>query len=1099
MNTPKKPAVRNILFIVAAVCVVAVVAIALRSNRPEKIAPQAADPQTSGAASQAGNAGERHAAGTSPGIAATTSTSPLRPRATQPVHQPRALAPTAASAISADTPASFTPRQRSTFEKIPASRLRDELLQLTPEARALALRILATKRIPKADFACLHVSSGGHLYYACRFLASGAATEISNAASDASDPTEAAAAVPINQPPVRHSRPGATKILFLDFGGGDIAGTAWNEATEDRPAVALYRALPYNVEGEPTTFSDQEQKNIVEIWERISEYYSAFDVDVTTEKPAVFTRTTGRALITRSTDATGQNMPAVGGPDGSADGVAYLQAFGWLDYETTLSPAFIYYDRLNSNNADIAYATAHELGHNLGLSHDGPGYGTDDDDFGYYSGHGSGAISWAPIMGNGYNFNRRSVNQWSKGEYYRANNKEDDLMILEGKFGYRQELTSVTLANATPITLDNDGRLTVAGIIRNASFAHYYAFDRPPPDTINVSVIGNADFDLKPCRLSHILGSGSLIGSTDLRLDILDSNGNIKSASYPNNQTSAFISTQLTAGRWYLRVTSEGAGNPMASTPTGYTPYGSIGQYTLTISNMASSTPIPIAPSLNSNLTWTTEPGGDAGWFGQIFTTHDGIAAAQNDPISQGQSAGIVTTVEGTGTISFWWKISANSSDYLTFANTDEDGTTSTLASINGYQYDWQQCTIPITSTGTHRFGWIFDKAPNDNPLPNYGGSAWVDQVTWTPTVPFNITPSTIEATSGLDQFAIAVETDKTWTTTTGNSWLTVSSTSGAGNTTLTITHETNDTSTPRRGTVTITSGGINRTCEIVQPAHIPFSAALDNNLTWTTGGDNTWTTQTLTTHDNKHAARSGIILGTSSTTSDIGQNTWLQTTVTGPGVINFWWKVSSEEEESDEDGDPWGDILYFKVNEVERARTSGEKDWAQRSFTITGTGVQTLKWLYQKDPYLDVGGDAAWLDQVTWTSGTDITLNVSPDTRQVAAASGRLTVTVDTNIAWTAVSSASWLTISPSGGASTGTINATYAVNTSTNSRTGTITVRAGNLIDTCIVTQAGGTGGTNNNNNNSGGGGGGGAPSPWSLLALGLLFVARKIPRRD
>ena len=39
----------------------------------------------------------------------------------------------------------------------------------------------------------------------------------------------------------------------------------------------------------------------------------------------------------------------------------------------------------------------HEFGHNLGLSHDGTTTGTT-----YYGGHGSGLVSWAPIMGNSY-------------------------------------------------------------------------------------------------------------------------------------------------------------------------------------------------------------------------------------------------------------------------------------------------------------------------------------------------------------------------------------------------------------------------------------------------------------------------------------------------------------------------------------------------------------------------------------------------------------------------------------------------------------------------------------------------------------------------
>ena len=41
-------------------------------------------------------------------------------------------------------------------------------------------------------------------------------------------------------------------------------------------------------------------------------------------------------------------------------------------------------------------------------------------------GHGTGALSWGPIMGASYG---RNVSQWSRGQYYRATNAEDDLAI----------------------------------------------------------------------------------------------------------------------------------------------------------------------------------------------------------------------------------------------------------------------------------------------------------------------------------------------------------------------------------------------------------------------------------------------------------------------------------------------------------------------------------------------------------------------------------------------------------------------------------------------------------------------------------------------
>ena len=65
---------------------------------------------------------------------------------------------------------------------------------------------------------------------------------------------------------------------------------------------------------------------------------------------------------------------------------------------------------------------------------------------------------------------------------------------------------------------------------------------------------------------------------------------------------------------------------------------------------------------------------------------------------------------------------------------------------------------------------------------------------------------------------------------------------------------------------------------------------ALDvEGLAWQSGGSTVWYGQTEVTHDGVDAASSGSITNE--------QESWVQTTVMGPGVLRFWWKVSSENE----------------------------------------------------------------------------------------------------------------------------------------------------------------------------------------------------------
>ena len=62
---------------------------------------------------------------------------------------------------------------------------------------------------------------------------------------------------------------------------------------------------------------------------------------------------------------------------------------------------------------------------------------------------------------------------------------------------------------------------------------------------------------------------------------------------------------------------------------------------------------------------------------------------------------------------------------------------------------------------------------------------------------------------------------------------------------------------------------------------------ALDNEtLAWETGGDALWFGQTQEAHDGVDAAQSGSV--------QVGKTSWLRTTVEGPGLLSFYWKVSA-------------------------------------------------------------------------------------------------------------------------------------------------------------------------------------------------------------
>jgi hypothetical protein len=119
-------------------------------------------------------------------------------------------------------------------------------------------------------------------------------------------------------------------------------------------------------------------------------------------------------------------------------------------------------------------------------------------------------------------------------------------------------------------------------------------------------------------------------------------------------------------------------------------------------------------------LTWTTS-GPYGGWSAQTSTTHDGIAAGDSGPIySSGTASTLQTTVNGPGTLTFWW-MNSSMDTKLSFSV----GTTEVT---NIMQYSsWQQQTFYLGS-GSQALKWVYSNLYS--PTDIYHG--YLDQVSYT-------------------------------------------------------------------------------------------------------------------------------------------------------------------------------------------------------------------------------------------------------------------------------------------------------------------------------------------------------------------------------
>jgi len=346
------------------------------------------------------------------------------------------------------------------------------------------------------------------------------------------NPNPIAETVPLGNVPQLSSHPSSAAKLYLDF----VGAKAQTWGPYNVPVTPAY-----DTNGDPSTFSSTELDQIHEVWSRVSEKYSPFNVDVTTVDPGTY--------------PTGQVARVVIGGAGAWAGGVY-GGFSYVGGFTgnTSNTGWVFNANLGAGRPSyVAEAAAHEAGHLFGLTHQSL-YDSSGNKIDEYRGGRSPASPdpTAPIMGFSY-YATRGV--WAKGTSADGpNDIQDDLDILSGAanaFGYRDDDHGNTRLTADVLNvIDDAGRVGASGIIERMADIDYFRFTTPG-GAVNLS--------------ANVMTLGPML---DLALKLTDADGNLL-ASADTSSLGETIDTDLLPGDYYLAVSSHGA-------------YGDLGQYTIT-------------------------------------------------------------------------------------------------------------------------------------------------------------------------------------------------------------------------------------------------------------------------------------------------------------------------------------------------------------------------------------------------------------------------------------------------------------------------------------------------------------------------------------
>lgn len=350
-------------------------------------------------------------------------------------------------------------------------------------------------------------------------------------------------------PPVLNSNPSAPATIYLNFTGNKVTDS-W-PYTMDRAGtipgnLRNYETPVFDTDNDPDRLSDMERATITEIWQRVADDFSPFNVNVTTSYSGSFG------------DLQAVNVAIGGSYNGwFTDPVSgYGTDGGFSNSET--NTVLVFSDTIERFTGDghgrpttfesaVAGTISHEVGHALGLSHhrlyDANGKVTDE--------YAPGTWAWTPLMGDNLSGLRTT---FSAGQVNVIKNTWDgivsytpvfqnDLEVIAGEqngFGWRADDFGDYSSSSATLRNKGLGQMSVTGIIGSTSDRDVFRF-YTSGGQVHVTLDG-------PTGQSNLAG----------KLSLWSAAGDHGFSMMPWDSSHAELSAELAAGTYYVTVSSLG-------------------------------------------------------------------------------------------------------------------------------------------------------------------------------------------------------------------------------------------------------------------------------------------------------------------------------------------------------------------------------------------------------------------------------------------------------------------------------------------------------------------------------------------------------------